>query len=1267
MLALVGCVLLLSRIVLDRVPAQDSSPATPPQLFLAVDGLSWEAFAHAQSRGLFKQFTHSAPMIAPYPSMSHPAWAEIMQTREVFGSRSNIRTVEARWFDLNTMRVADDPRQVIERQASPFNYMRAFDTYFNPLIEPLMYFPGRRLFNDEVAQTARDILDGFTGSHYRVYFSGTDATAHTHLNELHPFLVQIDSMLTGVLATLKSRGVEPELWLVSDHGNAGAFEEGDTESYLTWVSMDAAIERAGLIRRDTGTVTAPNEVAVVTIALACMVNLYFPELKHRRRVASEALLEPGVSLATWLEVRDTDRHVVILGPDSTEAQLRWQNDGSHYAYTVIRGNPLQIPAELCSGTKTPTWIPDSVMRAATKAGNYIDAPHRIVQSAIKQVENAPDLIINLHDGYAHSGEFSRVVRMVRTHGSLSSRASMGVVATNKAALPATVRAGEVMALTGEDPHTIYPQAVHMHPDNPEARAREARRTAQVVVTGRADHSLDAEFLRRAHIVVQSMSYFPLHALRDLFSAVSNSNSDTQSRINQTRELLSNVDVLGGLTYGVDSLIALTDSLDTLFESEALSRRLDLAEQQLRATPGLAPLASLRELWAPPRSEGEADRAEGGGGALARRAIMLAWTTPYFLNAALNAPEMDSTPDPRDALFAEQWHASQREKIRAEPEQLFAQPVLAGKLFSEVFAERKLWRDIEPAVPPLYYAPELSDIAVVLIPGIYGELFDGELWQRGLKAVNDRLGVRTFTIPVDGRCSAQYNAPIISAALRRDIARRQERGYAPGRYLLIGYSKGGVDATHMLLADSSLASRHVAALVTLATPHLGSPVAERASLPAAVLDWAVSRPMPAACDSASSAPSLWPGTRSAFWAQHESDVANRTALFSVSFTASMNDAHPFMKLTKRVGQFNEPNDGVVALRSSRFPEGVPALDLGQINADHIAGITASSFPQEAFMEALVLTLGELGALDRSRAASWERARTQQRRAYVASSQARSTLPDLGQRLRDPEPLPGGSTGWTASGTFRMGAASSFGDVEVARMSRARHPDGAVFRCDQAQMAGFRREYEFWYDAGNGGRENDAHDGFGTIATNGTESGRACQLATRGSAIKMTTVAHRFQLTEFPALRMRLQVAENVRSVDPGRRRRGANDAAFKLWFVLRDTRDGAAGVTRLFGYTWGAPDQDGVEPADGAFIEAVSSKRNLVVTTLPEAWLVNIGGTQSDGTWQTISRNLAVDVAQAFPDVPVAAHEVVGVTLQSDSDESRGSSRVFLDYINIGPQ
>ncbi len=1246
-------------------PRDSQSSAAPPRLLLAVDGLSWDAFVFAQSRGLLPQFRHAAPMIAPYPSMSHPAWAEILGTSRVFGARGNIRTVEARWFDLDAMRVADDPRQVIERQAGPYNYMRAFDTYFDPLIEPLMYFPGQRLFTDELAEIERDIVAGFTGDHYAAYVSGTDAMAHTHLEELHPFLEQFDRMLTRVLAALAARGVHPDVWLVSDHGNAGAFAEGDTESYLTPVSLDSAIVRAGLVRRDTGTVTGANEVAVVTIALASMVNTYFPDLSRRRRFAREALRETGVTLATWLEVRDRDRVIVVLGRDGAEAELRWRrtaDDTYAFAYTPIHGNPLGVEDSLHAAPTAAQWVSDAVLRAATERGAYPDAPYRLVQSAEKQVANAPDLIVNLADGYAHAGDFGRVVRMVRTHGSLSARATLGVLASNSAPLPSTVRADEVTQVMGVDPHALFPHAQALTASNAVVRARQLRRSTAMLPTGRTETSHDAAFLRRARPIVESMGYFTFDALRDFIGGwrdtmPSNHSESLTDRVRTSRSLIAEADVLLGLGSGVDSLLALADGLDT----DRVDARLRVAESRLRDVPALAPLAELRAAWTP--SDSTQIERDPGRAAPLRRATMAAWTLPYFLDAALYEPETDSVTDPRDGRAAERWFSRDRHRVRSEPRRVLEQPAIAASLFREVFAERRLWRDIEPATPPMLYTPDLSDVTVVLVPGIYGELFDGELWQRGLKAVRDRLGTRTLTVPVDGRCSAEYNAPQLLQALRTDTQRRLTRGYASPRYLLLGYSKGGVDATHALLADSSMAADHIVALVTIATPHLGSPVAERAPLPRELLSNAVTSPTPTACDASPAASSLWPAARASFWAEHEEALAARVPYFSLSFTSDARVAHPFMKVTKRIGQFTEPNDGVVALSASRFPASMPAVDLGTVAADHIAGIAASSFPQEAFLEAVVLTLGELGVLEPASADRWRAAQQGWRRKHATRRREQVRVPPFATALRMPEPMPGGSTGWTPTTTFRMGSADAFARVHVRPITRQTHPDGFSLRCDQQDIVGFRREYEFLYDASNGGQEGHPDDGIALTAADGSSSGRACQFATQRSAIKMTTIGYRFRPEEFRAVDLRLRVLENVRGVDPGRQRRGANDAAFKLWFVLRERENGA---TRLFGYTWAAPDRDGRVPADGALLEASASRRNVFVTRLPEAWLVNVGAPDADGAWHALSRDFAADVQRAFPDAALESFEVIGITMQSDSDDSRGETRVLLDYLTFRP-
>ncbi len=1258
--------------VWSRGDRTDASVPARRQLFLAVDGVSHEAFSLARSRGLFKRLRYVGRMIAPYPSMSHPSWTEIIGTQRAFGERGRLSTVEARWFDLDAMRVFDDPRQVIARQAAPYNYMRAFDTYFDPLIEPLMYFPGNRLFDREIEETERAILDGFTGDRYAAYFSGTDAMAHTHINDLHRFLADLDGMLERVMTALEATGRPVDLWLVSDHGNVGAFTEGATESYLTPVSMDAAIRRAGLVRRDTGTVVDSNAVSVVTIALASMVNLYFPDLARRRAFADEVLRERGVSLVTWMEVVDANRQIVVRSPDGGEALVTWRTapaEGAReYAYTPVRGNPLALPTPLFSPAGSPRWIADSTARRASIDGPWPDALHRLVSSAEKQVENAPDLIVNLADGYAHDGDFGRTVRMVRTHGSMTARATFGIVASSATPLPSDIRAGEVTGLMGVTPRELLRDAEWLNATDPDSIPRALARASTTLATGHADHSVDADFLRRARPVVQSIGYFDWSRLRGLQSLLpSTTEGEPTGPANgidwkDAFARVSKVDVLKGLARGVDTLLALADSLDP----SALDERLTVAAARLRGIPELAPLGELHQEWTQRRERG-APSLSAGGGAGFRSAAMLTWTIPYFLNAALDLPESDSITDPRDRAFGLDWRNRQRARVVAKPERVLGRSKLASTLFSQVFAERTLWQRVEPATIPLMYNPDLSGITVVLVPGIYGELFDGELWQRGLRSVRERLGARTVSLRVDGRCSSAINARSLLRGLRDDTRRRLERGYPKPRYLLVGYSKGGIDATEALLADSAFARDQVAALVTVATPHLGSPVAERAELPPALLQWASRDTIPTACTDESAAPSLYPATRRAFWGEHGGRIGDRTRLFSLAFRSDVHDAHPWMKLTKQVGQFTEPNDGVVALSAARFPADVPSVDLGTITGDHIAGITASSFPQEAFLESIVVTLGELGALDPATDRSWGSARSAWSRSAGRQYAAAALAPPFAKSLRPRAPLPGGSAGWTPQATFRLLEASSQQDRGIQAMIPQAHPDGFVMRCDQRDLGEFRREYEFIYDAGNGGREGDMLDGFSIVADKGASTGRACHLATQQSAIKMTTVSLRFRPVDYPSLAMRLRVPVNVRGVDPSLKRRGASDAAFKLWFVVVDRRPGVPNATRLFGYTWNAADREGVRPADGALLEAVSSRRSVVVTTLPEAWLITIGNEKAGGDWQEITRDLAADLKRAYPGVPTGSFEVVGVTIQSDSDESRGKTEVYLDEISMRPR
>ncbi len=1214
-------------------------------LILAVDGLSWDVFQEAQKRGLFRRFAHSAPHVAPYPSMSHPSWTEIIGTRRVFGERGNAHTIESRWFDLDEMRTADDPRQVFARQTSPYSYQRAFDYFFDPIIEPLMYLRGEKVFNRELEEAESAILNEFTGDRYVAYIAGPDAMAHTHLNGLWNYLSRLDSTMNRVLDTLAARENPPDVWIVTDHGNTPGFVEGENESYLAIYSLDAAIRRAGLVRADTGRLKGDNQVAVVTIALASMVNVYFADLEKRRKLAETALADPAVELATWLEVRGNDKYVVVLGRDNSEARIRWRADS--YRYDAIRGNPLGLPANLSSVAGNERWISDSASRTAMLHSKYPDALHRIVQSALKQVENAPDLIINLRDGYCYKGDLGKFVRMVRTHGSLSARSSLGILASTSTRLPPMVRGDEVLSLIGITPEQILAPVAMLKGDN----VFDPDKSSGWLMTGRQDESRQTAFLRKARVIAASMDYFTYDVMRALFKNMRAQASGTsqKSSIDATKRAIERSDIVGGVKNNVDTLLSLLDSIDV----KALPDRVRKAEARAKEIPELAHLADIRAAW-------KSGPTAPGNGESARRMAMATWTIPYFLDDILNGAEEDSIPDPRDMSFAKKW-LKLRSTISRNPPRLLGDSTLPIKLFQEVYAERKAIRAVQPLPFPLVYNPRLNGITVVYVPGIYGELFDAEIWSRGMRSVRNRLGARTLSLPIDGRCSSERNAQDIVDALRADTRRRVDRGYARPQYLILGYSKGGIDATQALLLAPDIAAR-VSALVTLATPHRGSPVAERSDIPPELLRWSVSALPKAACDTAGSSHSLWASTRSTFWSMHTKEVAAATRNFSLSFVSDMASAHPWMKITKRIGEFSEPNDGVVALSSSVFPPGVQAVNLGIVQADHISGRLASSFPQDAFLEAVVITVAELGGLDSANRKLWLKEVSERAAKLGSADKTRARMTAFPSSLRARQPLPGGSTGWSPDATFSASRPIDAGGRKIRMLTPASDPGGIAFRCDQSDMLAFRTEYEFYYDSSNGGTENEFSNGFSMASSPDSPGQRACHLATRASAIKMTTASFQFRPADFPALRMRFRVVKDLAGVDAGKLKLGKNDAALKMWLLLEDTRPG--GKRYMFGYWWPGRNANGhFAPAD-SLVEALSSRRSLVFSTLPEAWLITMGAENQVGKWQSIERNLAADIRRAFPGIPSAVLKVVGITLQSDSDAMRSSTETYFESMTF---
>lgn len=1284
--------------------AQSASTRT---LVLAVDGLSHEAFLAARARGLFAGFNRHGRHIAPYPSMSNPSWAEVFGTRRLYGdAQGNVRTAEATFFDLDHMRIVDDPRNVFNRQANPYHYLHAFDYVVDPLVEPLMYLPNARLLTRELEELERSVTTGFTGPHYVAFVSGVDAVAHTHPEALHPYLARLDAAIERIRVHFAARGDALAIWLVSDHGNAGGFREGERERPLELTTLLPAARAAGLTMVSRGELTRAHQIASPVLALGSVAGVYFADLSRRRSFALAALRDPAVQLITWLEVApDGGRHVVVLGAGGTEAQLYWRgrDDTRRYAYRAIRGDPLGLAPRVRSAGTSLRFVSDGAMRDATLGTDYPDAAFRLVESASKQVENAPDLVVNLRDGWAFSGMLTRYVTMLRTHGALSSRASSGVVASTggRARIPAVVRSRDVLGLIGVSEAEVFHRARDLRRDPAAALQALRASVAGGVPTHIDDEAPVTRFLRRSRPLIASMDVFDAELARELADAASAAGRRSDSsahparavrgpdappsdggtgrrtraqRWRDGRAVFDRADVVEGVTQHLDSILALED-VD--FVEQPPESVLTDVERRLARVPGLAPLAELRRALSPAPGSPRADNPGGGHDAdRLRRALMKLYTIPFFLNEALASPEMEHVPETRDLAFATHWTEQGRERVRRDPALALRDTLLGRTLFREAYAERRLWGSVAPATVPLVYNPLPDDVTVVYVPGIYNELFDREIWSRGLRAVRERLGVRTLYADVDGRCASAYNAERLVALLRADTRRRLERGYARPRYVVLGYSKGGVDATEALLLDTAFTRAQIAGLVTVATPHHGTRLVAAADLPALLTERAVTRPLPPVCrqDDERAAHSLLPVTRARFWEEQEAALIGLTRYASLSFVSDVSSAHPWMKLSKQLADFRESNDGVVPLGGSRFPASLGALDLGIVDADHLAGILASDFPQAAFLEAVFVALFELRAFEpvEARALPLVVARAVAS-AAPASADAAIVRPAAGvaavaRVARRPAVLAPRRITWDAgrlTSTRRPGKLMS---AEVTPMTPDRYPLGVRLVCDHLRMRDFRAEHELYYDVESGVVDDRLVNGFTPVVVD-TERGSdiACRLRTRAASVKMTTVSYRFRPADYPELALRLKVVRGVTGADPTKMGRGRNDTAFKIWFVLRNLREGQDGDVRLFGYYWADANVRGEVVPLGALTEASSSRKRILVVTLPEAWHVAIGGPADTNRWIEPVRDLAADIQRAYPQERIEDLQVVAITIQTDSDDTRSESEVYLKSLTILPR
>jgi hypothetical protein len=273
----------------------------------------------------------------------------------------------------------------------------------------------------------------------------------------------------------------------------------------------------------------------------------------------------------------------------------------------------------------------------------------------------------------------------------------------------------------------------------------------------------------------------------------------------------------------------------------------------------------------------------------------------------------------------------------------------------------LWRlaDEPPARPQPAPLPPPPAFRTFVITGAFSDCFDeyALAYDSAVRVLAAR-GYAIELLPVSGRSSVEHNGRSIAEALA-------SRGVQAGeRIVLVGYSKGAIDALEFVAAHRA-AARPVVAVVSVAGPMLGSPAAAAGQGFYALFANSFAK----RCDPGDGGvlASLAPEARTRWFEQHT--LPDDVAYFSLAALPTRDrlarGAAPSWRLLARQERWN---DGQVAANGAAIPGGAV---LGYPNADHwgvALNIEVSQpllahrkdstpYPREQLLEAILLHVGE----------------------------------------------------------------------------------------------------------------------------------------------------------------------------------------------------------------------------------------------------------------------------------------------------------------------
>ena len=375
-----------------------------------------------RGRGAFSGWTGPAALVAPFPSLTHPAFAALFEPFDVAPSWG----YEVRYFDSQANRMTG---------GNPLTYRTHVPPWGEVLDQPhrgvaakiTAYVSSPRAAAAEFDAIAAEVLSS-PRDVVMSYLGATDGYLHLYEDDGPvDFLVQLDGRIRELQHRhLRDRGVPLRVVLFSDHGCA-------RERVHYTGSFRPLLRQAGL--RPVDRLDGPADVVAPTFGIVNYSALFLQDPQLAGRAAAAVAAHEAVELAAY----SPRPGLVEVVSRQGRARVRWSASGTgdRYAYEDAGGDVLDLQeavATLAAGglVDADGYAAEDDWLRASAFGTYPD-PLRRLARALRgdRIASRATVLMSLGPGWswglrsAFAGGLIRGGRLRGTHGGLDRESTLG--------------------------------------------------------------------------------------------------------------------------------------------------------------------------------------------------------------------------------------------------------------------------------------------------------------------------------------------------------------------------------------------------------------------------------------------------------------------------------------------------------------------------------------------------------------------------------------------------------------------------------------------------------------------------------------------------------------------------------------------------------------------------------------------------------------------------------------------------------------------------